>query len=1134
MNIEDEIKQINEIINKLDVIQDDEWLQKEGETEEEYNNRIENIEEELEEELLDYISDSLLAEQEINEEEAIKEAQDKIKSDYELFSDAFIKNEDGTIALKSEDELATLGYDNPEEIEKLKEIENNMNNPEQYLTKIRESIKTSKDIDSEIDRKMELAKSIITAKKRGETIPSSLNSNLEKDKFEKANEYIANTTILKRIPTIQREYISNNYIAERRYNNIIRNVNNSVNRNNQSNRVTTSSSTPTVTSVVSTPVTPAQRIVTKKIPERKNTVYTNFEKKLDKDNDLTKQKIKARTELKNIFKEIENKELSKDELEELNSKIESVKKKYPNAVTDKTLDKLYDTFKVTFPVEKSNQQPLNIESENQVDESELQELQQRLEKEVKKIEIETATESKEEQKESAELQQQAQEVINSIVANKAVEPEDTKTKSKVDIKVEPSTSKIRKNASDVALGALEIGGAIGTTIGTIKQKSGEKIDELKKKGEEVIENIVQKQKETKKKKATKPKKETAKKDDKTAKTETQSIQVIPMPVKTESLNNEKNKQEETSQTEIASKNVSKGSKMSKEELMESLKKADAHSPEYRHAKGINLLVMNKLICYLKDNDAPEIQERLNKEIVKLQTDRFTDELNTEEKLYIYEDEFSNPQTLKYMYESCKNGVKSADGSRDIIPADQNAASYYLYLAHNAVQKLDDKSDIAQSINNDFNENKEETCYRYFEFLKGKYNIDKLKGIERLKAEPYFISELRQAKEIKNNTEYLELAILKEFVVRPRESIQGITEERDFKNKVQIFEEQIKKGERINPRVLKLLGNMYCNGLKGVSDDDIILQDKRKAVKIYEQIINRKEADTEIYSNLINIYSDNTTPLYDKSKANKLLDTATQKGLHIERKSTTLASKEPSDYVCSDLHGNYCFYKAITSQLKEKDKLYILGDVIDRGPDGIKILQDITKRKEQGQVEFLIGNHELMMIQSLIIGNEERKQDWLDGINGGNITLEEFKKLTSKEQNKIKDFLLDSYVYKNINVDSQKVHLVHAKSIQDKNDNSDKTVREMIAEGKEKIMSDAVWERGDGGRPHPQSAKKGIFTIIGHSPTNKNKVTYKSGYLDIDCGGGSFYASLVNLTKGTVKYFGEKQEREKDSNKQKGR
>lgn len=984
MNMEDEIKQINEIINKLDIIQDEDWQQKEGETEEEYNDRIESIEEELEEELLDYISDSLLAEQEINEEEAVKEAQEKIKSDYELFSDAFVENEDGTITIKSKEELASLGYSTPEEIEKLKEIENNINAPEQYLNKIKENVKASKDIDSEIDRKMELAKSIISAKKRGETLLSSLNSTVEKDKFEKANEYIANTTTLKRIPVIQNEYINNNYISERRYNNVIRNINNTTDRSNSRNSVTaTATTTQMVTPVVSIP---AQRLVTKRIPERKNEVYTNFEKKLDKDNDLTKQKIKARTELKSIFKEVESKELTKEELNELNSKIESIKKKYPNTVTDKTLDKLYDTFKVKLPTKEVEQQPNNTESTKQADETE--------------------------------------------------------------------------------------------------------------------------------------------------------------------------------------SNVTKNPKMSKEELMEALKKAEAHSTEYTHANGINVLVINKLICYLKDNDDREIQERLNKEIAKLQTDRYEDT----DKLYIYNYGITYPKTLNYMYQCYKNGEKSTDGSRDIIPANQNVASYYLYLTCNNIQRFSERKDSAQQkLNNDikngftvfiegdkqtlkeleeiekgwelesgfikkiyedFNTNKEETCYRYFEFLKGKYNIDKLKGIERLKAEDSFINELKQAKYMPCNTEYLDLAISKEFISRIGE------DDKDFIHKIQTIEKKNKRREKINPRVLKLVGDIYYNGIKSASDQEIMKQDKRKAIKIYEQIINGKEIsnDAEIYGNLIEIYSDNTTPLYNKAKADKLLETATKKGIHIQRKSTNPPSIEPYTYVCGDLHGEYPVYQAIVNQLKEKDKLYILGDVIDKGPDGIKILQDVMKRKEQGQVEFLIGNHELMMIQSLFFNDKITKANWEEN-NDGDITRKAFEELSFDEQNRIKEFLLNSYVYKNINVNSQNIHLVHAKSIQDKNDNSDKTVREMIAEKKEELMSEALCERNpsSSGESHSKSAKSGKFTVIGHTTTRDNMVKYKNGYLDIDCGAGSNkIASLVNLTNGTVKYISVTREREKEKNKPKER
>lgn len=45
------------------------------------------------------------------------------------------------------------------------------------------------------------------------------------------------------------------------------------------------------------------------------------------------------------------------------------------------------------------------------------------------------------------------------------------------------------------------------------------------------------------------------------------------------------------------------------------------------------------------------------------------------------------------------------------------------------------------------------------------------------------------------------------------------------------------------------------------------------------------------------------------------------------------------YVISDLHGCYDQYKQMLKkiQLSKNDTLYILGDVIDHGNDGIKIL-----------------------------------------------------------------------------------------------------------------------------------------------------------------------------------------------------
>ena len=51
------------------------------------------------------------------------------------------------------------------------------------------------------------------------------------------------------------------------------------------------------------------------------------------------------------------------------------------------------------------------------------------------------------------------------------------------------------------------------------------------------------------------------------------------------------------------------------------------------------------------------------------------------------------------------------------------------------------------------------------------------------------------------------------------------------------------------------------------------------------------------------------------------------------------------YAMSDIHGCFDKYKEMLSLIEFtlRDTLYVLGDVIDRGPDGIKILQDMMLR-----------------------------------------------------------------------------------------------------------------------------------------------------------------------------------------------
>ena len=66
----------------------------------------------------------------------------------------------------------------------------------------------------------------------------------------------------------------------------------------------------------------------------------------------------------------------------------------------------------------------------------------------------------------------------------------------------------------------------------------------------------------------------------------------------------------------------------------------------------------------------------------------------------------------------------------------------------------------------------------------------------------------------------------------------------------------------------------------------------------------------------------------------------------------------STYVMSDLHGNYEAYLRMLEKIEFQDSymLYILGDILDRGPNPIKIIVDLMERPN---VEVIAGNHCVM-------------------------------------------------------------------------------------------------------------------------------------------------------------------------------
>lgn len=143
------------------------------------------------------------------------------------------------------------------------------------------------------------------------------------------------------------------------------------------------------------------------------------------------------------------------------------------------------------------------------------------------------------------------------------------------------------------------------------------------------------------------------------------------------------------------------------------------------------------------------------------------------------------------------------------------------------------------------------------------------------------------------------------------------------------------------------------------------------------------------------------------------------------------------YAMSDLHGEYQKYLAMLEKIKfnQEDTLYLLGDLVDRGPEPVKILQDIMQRPN---VYPLLGNHEVMavyILKQLLLEVTEETISQVDTYlmeniilwqrNGGGVTLEQFQALPPRERRQLLEFLEGFSWYETVDVGERAFLLVHA-------------------------------------------------------------------------------------------------------------
>lgn len=206
------------------------------------------------------------------------------------------------------------------------------------------------------------------------------------------------------------------------------------------------------------------------------------------------------------------------------------------------------------------------------------------------------------------------------------------------------------------------------------------------------------------------------------------------------------------------------------------------------------------------------------------------------------------------------------------------------------------------------------------------------------------------------------------------------------------------------------------------------------------------------------------------------------------------------YVISDIHGNMRRFNSILKQidLQSEDTLYVLGDVIDRHPDGIKILR---KLMAMPNVKMLLGNHEYMMMQALDIATgfgDGDPQYYLDlwYRNGGGVTHYYWKHIRKTTRKEIADYLNSLPI--NIDVLLNGVHykLAHAAAEDTYEDAWNK-------HRYQNSMEYAVWYR-----PWLEQFQQATYTLIfGHTTTKHFQHGYPMrifkdcGVIGIDCGSG---------------------------------
>ena len=218
------------------------------------------------------------------------------------------------------------------------------------------------------------------------------------------------------------------------------------------------------------------------------------------------------------------------------------------------------------------------------------------------------------------------------------------------------------------------------------------------------------------------------------------------------------------------------------------------------------------------------------------------------------------------------------------------------------------------------------------------------------------------------------------------------------------------------------------------------------------------------------------------------------------------------YVTSDLHGYPLEkFKALLKKasFSSEDFLFVLGDVIDRGDEGIELLRWMML---EPNIQLILGNHEAMMLSCSFLLDElsaealddfdvnklRLVQNWQ--VNGSSPTLEGLKKLSPELRECVFEYIREAPLYDSVSAGGRDFLLVHGGLGEY---SPDKKIRDYTDR-------QLLWAR-----PTLTDRYSSDFTtVLGHTPTcfygqsYKGRMIDNGSWINIDTGAACGYAPML--------------------------